>query len=86
MYCPTHNKELKLVKAGVSKRTGKPYKAFLACPVYECKYTEPAGTQEGTQEIKYTEPEGEEKILDKLDALHKMLVIIDKKITDLADI
>ena len=84
MYCPTHNKELKLVKAGVSKRTGKPYKAFLACPVYECKYTEPAGEQ--TEEMVYTEPEGEEKILDKLTAIREMLVVIDKKITDLADI
>ena len=35
--CPVHQKEWKTVPAGTSKRTGKPYKAFQSCPVFDCK-------------------------------------------------
>lgn len=35
-WCPDHNKEMKLVKGGISK-AGKPYSAFWACPLRECK-------------------------------------------------
>ena len=34
--CPTHNQPWKTVPAGVSKRTGKAYTAFVACPVDGC--------------------------------------------------
>lgn len=37
--CPTHH-GFKLVPAGTSMRTGKPYNAFRACPVYGCDETE----------------------------------------------
>ena len=47
--CPDHGKIMKLVPAGVSKRTGKPYAAFYGCPVYDCKRTAPA-TDEVEQE------------------------------------
>ncbi|MFA5652261.1 MAG: hypothetical protein WC933_02760 [Candidatus Paceibacterota bacterium] len=30
--CPICHKELSVIKAGVSKSTGKPYLAFYACP------------------------------------------------------
>lgn len=30
--CVICGKEMKLIKAGVSKRTGKPYEAFYSCP------------------------------------------------------
>lgn len=35
--CPVHNKEFKLIPAGVSKSTGRPYDAFYACPERSCK-------------------------------------------------
>lgn len=37
--CPTHNK-MKVVPAGTSAKTGKPYKAFKACPEFGCPNTE----------------------------------------------
>ena len=39
--CPTHNQPWKLVPAGVSKKTGQPYNAFLACPVRGCDQRPP---------------------------------------------
>lgn len=33
--CPIHD-DVKIVPAGVSRRTGRPYKAFYACPVAGC--------------------------------------------------
>jgi len=35
MFCPNCDAEMKLVPAGVSKKTLKPYNAFWSCP--ECK-------------------------------------------------
>jgi hypothetical protein len=32
MQCPTCNAEMRQIPAGVSKSTGKPYSAFMACP------------------------------------------------------
>ncbi len=40
MNCPKCSSELKEVPAGVSKKTGKPYNAFIACSNRDCKYTE----------------------------------------------
>ena len=40
--CPQGHGPLKLVKAGISKRTNKPFKAFMACSNYGCKETAPA--------------------------------------------
>ena len=34
--CPTHHEPWKLVPEGVSKKTGRPYSAFYACPVRGC--------------------------------------------------
>lgn len=34
--CPTHHQTWKLVPEGVSKKTGRPYSAFYACPVRGC--------------------------------------------------
>lgn len=46
--CPQCQGEMKLVPAGVSKRTGKPYDAFYGCKTYGCKGTIkiPSGTQQ----------------------------------------
>jgi len=35
MLCPLCNIEMRLVPAGISKKTGKPYHPFYSCP--ECK-------------------------------------------------
>ncbi len=34
--CPIHHEPWKLVPAGVSKKTGKPYESFQACPERGC--------------------------------------------------
>lgn len=34
--CPRCGGETKIVPAGISKKTGKPYKAFYSCKVWEC--------------------------------------------------
>jgi hypothetical protein len=34
--CPEHGEDWKLVPAGTSKRTGRRYNAFYACPVKNC--------------------------------------------------
>lgn len=38
--CPTHD-DARLVEAGISKKTGKPFNAFYACPVSGCDEKEP---------------------------------------------
>ena len=35
-FCPVHRVAWKTIPAGVSKRTGAPYQAFLACPERGC--------------------------------------------------
>lgn len=39
--CQIHNQEFVLKPAGVSKRTGKPYSAFYACPTFGCTQRPP---------------------------------------------
>lgn len=46
--CSVHNQPWKTVPGGISKKTGRPYNAFLACPQQGCpekppKETGPAG-------------------------------------------
>lgn len=38
MQCEVHALDMKLIPAGVSKKTGKPYNAFYVCPVDGCKW------------------------------------------------
>lgn len=49
-HCQECGLEMNLIPAGVSKKTGKPYKAFLACP-NKCKTnwndTKPSRSQFG---------------------------------------
>lgn len=35
-FCPVHDVDWKLVPAGTSRKTGKPYNAFWACPERGC--------------------------------------------------
>jgi hypothetical protein len=39
-FCPKCNSNLKLIPSGVSKRTGKRYKAFIGCTNRACKFTD----------------------------------------------
>jgi|SRR3990172_7727157 len=39
MICPKCKSEMKLIPAGISKKTGKPYQAFYACPDKNCGAT-----------------------------------------------
>jgi len=41
MNCTICGAEMRLIKAGVSKKTGKPYNAFYSCP--NCKKTQNIG-------------------------------------------
>lgn len=43
--CQVHNCEMKQIPAGVSKKTGKPYDAFYACQIQDCKYRPPKENQ-----------------------------------------
>ena len=40
--CPVHDFEMRLIPAGISKKTGKPYQAFYVCSVEGCKEKGPA--------------------------------------------
>lgn len=35
--CPVCNSEMRLIPAGISKKSGKPYDAFYGCKTYGCK-------------------------------------------------
>ena len=35
--CPTHDQPWRVIPAGISKKTNRPYPAFRVCPVEECK-------------------------------------------------
>ena len=43
-YCPKHNVEFKLIPAGVSRKTNRPYVAFFTCPERDCNEKPPKGT------------------------------------------
>ena len=59
--CPIHEKPLKLIPAGISKKTGNPYKAFYACTSFNCKETAPAVNEpDSIEESKKFEAEAEE--------------------------
>ena len=43
--CKTHKIEMKLIPAGISKKTNNPYNTFYGCPNRECKETAKAPKQ-----------------------------------------
>ena len=52
--CEVHEKLGKLVPAGVSRRTGRPYDAFYGCPTMGCKWTAPAPNEPSYEEMQDT--------------------------------
>lgn len=59
--CPTHEKIMKLIPAGISRKTGKPYDAFYACTVFNCKETAPAMNEPSYEELE------DKKILEEME-------------------
>lgn len=39
--CPVHHQDWKYIPAGTSKKSGRPYEAFYACPVNGCTQRPP---------------------------------------------
>ena len=70
MQCNKCQKEMKLVPAGTSKRTGKPYDAFYSCG-RECGETAKAGQV-------YTPPETapEDKVKEMADKIDNIEVVV----------
>lgn len=58
MLCPTCNSAIKIIPAGISKKTGKPYNSFQACSNRECSYVvgatyqQPVAPQNAPQAVK----------------------------------
>ena len=53
--CPVHNQPFKIIPAGISKSTGRPYPAFEACPVQGCREKPGKQTQQ-QQNSQWLEP------------------------------
>ena len=53
MKCITHSVEMREIPAGISKKTGKPYNAFYACPEKGCRETfnPKDSTERGTKKV-----------------------------------
>ena len=67
--CPQCGAPTKVVPAGISKRTNKPYKAFIACTERNCNYTARLDNQSSTNasyspKFERTEPPVTKKELD----------------------
>lgn len=45
MDCEKCNQDMKLIPAGVSKKTQKPYDAFYSCQNKDCNFTKNAGAE-----------------------------------------
>jgi len=58
--CPVHGEEFKFIPAGISKRTGKSYHGFWACPERGCK-EKPRDDQSINSPIK-TQEEGSQSV------------------------
>ena len=61
MICSKCSQEMKLVPAGTSKKTGKPYDAFYGC-TRECGHTEKLGAPKAPQKLPLPNPPNWEAI------------------------
>ena len=83
--CPRCGKPLKLIPAGVSKRTGKPYKSFYSC-TRECGATAPDMEQLPTIDANTGKEQPSPRvtsniiIMDRLDGIEKAIQNIDERI------
>jgi len=67
LKCNIHGEDMKLVPAGMSKKTGKPYNAFYACPDRSCKETAPAMNEPSVAPQKPLTSAGEEEPMMRAD-------------------
>lgn len=74
-FCSEHDQTIGLVPAGVSKRTGKPYKAFYSCSVRGCK--NPIVNGDGVRVRQH--PETGEMVPDQVQEVDAYEVMPDKK-------
>ena len=66
MICPKCKQEMRQIPAGVSKKTGNPYKAFWVCDNNCNKSSQPTQA-----------PGSDEKVVDGLRAIYDILVKIE---------
>lgn len=82
-FCPKCSGNIKLVPAGISKRTGKPYSEFYACENRDCDFTcyppRQKGQTGGTEAIVREGDQGE-MILKKLDEIEEHQKRAEKRI------
>lgn len=71
--CPKCEGELKLILAGVSKKSGKPYPAFYSCKNYACDFTERASQSDSPAQ------------LERTDEAMELLKRIDKNVKELLE-
>lgn len=73
-FCPKCGTPTKIVPAGISKKTGKPYSAFMSCTSMSCDWTGSVPTPEpsidsDTGELRKEGDQGKE-ILDEIKRIH----------------
>ncbi len=70
--CPVCGSELKTIPAGVSKKTGKPYQSFTACP-NKCKtsWNNPSPQPQNSPTTKDSGTSGDMLILEEIQSLRK---------------
>ena len=82
MNCPKCKQEFKLIPAGVSKTSGKPYKAFYSCQV--CHIT--ANVDGSPTKAKAPIMQGgNSEVMNALREVYKLLERIDKKVDTLSN-
>ena len=77
--CKIHDVEMKIIPSGTSKKTGKRYSAFTACPVVGCKETGPTPDQESWVDTNV------EKSKQMVDEIHMETKVEDDEIMRKAD-
>ena len=68
--CKLCGSQMKIIPAGVSKKTGKAYDSFLSCP-NRCK--QPYKPSPDSHKGGFNEPNGYQVIAEKLDAIMDFL-------------
>jgi len=71
--CPKCGAELRTIPQGISKKTGKPYQAFMACSDRSCDYTARLDSPAGQEIPVVNEPKGtaDQLIMEELQAFRK---------------
>ena len=76
--CPKCHQEFKLIPAGISKTSGKPYKAFYSCQA--CRIT---ANVDGSPTKAPATQDGNSEVMNALRETYKLLERLEKKINSL---